>query len=51
MTRLGYGGLELKGPAVDGRDLTHAEAAEVLDAVLDSGITLIDTADCYGYSE
>ena len=51
VTRLGYGGLELKGPAVDGRDLTHGEAAEVLDAVLDSGITLIDTADCYGISE
>ena len=51
VTRLGYGGLELKGPAVDGRDLTHAEAAEVLDAVLDSGITMIDTADCYGISE
>ena len=51
VTRLGYGALELKGPAVDGRDLTHAEAAEVLDSVLDSGITLIDTADCYGISE
>ena len=51
VTRLGYGGLELKGPAVDGRDLTDIEASEVLHAVLDSGINLIDTADCYGISE
>ena len=51
VTRLGYGALELKGPAVKGRDLTDAEAAGVLNAVLDSGINLIDTADCYGLSE
>ena len=51
VTRLGYGGLELKGPAVDGRDLTDIEASEVLHAVLDSGINLIDSADCYGISE
>lgn len=51
MTRLGYGALELKGPGVDGRDLTDSEASEILNAVLDSGINLIDTADCYGISE
>ena len=51
VTRLGYGALELKGPVVEGRDLTDAEASGVLDAVLDSGINLIDTADCYGLSE
>ena len=51
VTRLGYGALELKGPVFDGRDLTDAEAAHVLNAVLDSGINLIDTADCYGLSE
>ncbi len=51
VTRLGYGALELKGPVVEGRDLTDAEASGVLDAVLDSGINLIDTADCYGISE
>ena len=51
VTRLGYGALELKGPGVDGRDLTDAEASGVLNAVLDSGVNLIDTADCYGMAE
>jgi aryl-alcohol dehydrogenase-like predicted oxidoreductase len=51
VTRFGYGALELKGSAVGGRDLTDSEASGVLNSVLDSGITFIDTADCYGTSE
>ena len=51
VTRLGYGALELKGPAVEGRDLSDAEASGVLNAVLDGGVNLIDTADCYGIAE
>ena len=49
---LGYGAMELRGaPHNNGRPVTPEEAATVLHAVLDSGITLIDTSPDYGGSE
>lgn len=44
VTVLGYGAMEL-------RNLDGAEAARVLNAVLDSGITYVDTSPDYGPSE
>ena len=50
VTILGYGAMELRGqpygPAID-----DDEAARLLNAVLDSGINLIDTSIDYGRSE
>ena len=50
VTILGYGAMELRGeprgPAID-----EAEAGRLLNAVLDQGITLIDTSIDYGRSE
>jgi aryl-alcohol dehydrogenase-like predicted oxidoreductase len=50
VTILGYGAMELRGaprgPAVD-----DDQAAQVLNAVLDGGINLIDTSPDYGRSE
>ena len=50
MTTLGYGAMELRGapwgPAID-----DEEAGRLLNAVLDGGINLIDTAIDYGRSE
>ncbi|MGK2966643.1 MAG: aldo/keto reductase [Tepidiformaceae bacterium] len=49
-TTLGFGAMELRG-APGGPDITDAEAARVLNAVLDAGINLIDTSPDYGVSE
>lgn len=50
VTRLGYGAMELRGGA-RGRAVTESDAAAVLHAVLDCGITFIDTSPDYGVSE
>ncbi|GAB2493729.1 aldo/keto reductase [Luteococcus sediminum] len=46
VTKLGLGAGQ-----VGASDLDDTEAGRVLNRVLDLGITLIDTADCYGLSE
>ena len=46
---LGYGAMELRGGR--GRDISEQQAETVLNAVLDSGINLIDTSPDYGLSE
>ena len=52
VTVLGYGGAELRGPrSWGGRPITDAQAERVLNAVLDAGINLVDTAPDYGLSE
>jgi aryl-alcohol dehydrogenase-like predicted oxidoreductase len=50
---LGFGAMELRGSGdgLAGPQLTTAEAGALLNAVLDSGITLIDTSPDYGESE
>ena len=46
VTRLGYGAMEIRGSRIwSGRDVTDQQAQRVLEAVLDSGITFIDTAN------
>jgi aryl-alcohol dehydrogenase-like predicted oxidoreductase len=52
VTKLSYGAMEIRGPRVwSGRPIEDSEAARVLEAVLDSGINLIDTSLDYGRSE
>lgn len=52
VTRLGYGAMEVRGTRIwGGRPVTEEEAEMILNAVLDSGITFIDTANDYGRSE
>lgn len=52
VTALGYGAMELRGPGGGrGRPVTEDQAKAVLNAVLDSGITFIDTSVDYGASE
>jgi aryl-alcohol dehydrogenase-like predicted oxidoreductase len=50
VTVLGYGAMELRG-LPRARALTDDQAGQVLNAVLDSGINLIDTSVDYGRSE
>jgi aryl-alcohol dehydrogenase-like predicted oxidoreductase len=50
VTALGYGAMELRG-APTGPGVSDAEAGQVLNAVLDAGITFIDTSPDYGRSE
>ena len=50
VTRLGYGAMEVRG-GPRGRATTDAEAEAILAAVLDAGITYIDTSNDYGLSE
>lgn len=50
VTTLGFGAMELRG-APRGPDITDAEAEQILNRVLDSGINLIDTSIDYGLSE
>jgi aryl-alcohol dehydrogenase-like predicted oxidoreductase len=50
VTRLGYGGMELRGTDHFPR-LTSSEASALLNGVLDNGINYIDTSPDYGYSE
>jgi aryl-alcohol dehydrogenase-like predicted oxidoreductase len=52
VTRLGYGAMEVRGSRIwNGRPVTEEQAKTILNAVLDSGINLIDTANDYGRSE
>jgi aryl-alcohol dehydrogenase-like predicted oxidoreductase len=53
VTKLAYGAMELREPRAreDRRQITPEEAGAVLNAVLDHGISLIDTSPDYGRSE
>jgi aryl-alcohol dehydrogenase-like predicted oxidoreductase len=52
VTKLGYGAMELRGPAGGrGRTIDPADAQAILRAVLDAGINFIDTSPDYGDSE
>src|SRR3712207_5690684 len=52
VTKLGYGAMEIRGPRIwNGRPIMDDEARTILNAVLDAGITFIDTANDYGRSE
>lgn len=52
VTTLGYGAMEVRGPRIwNGRPIEDAEAERILHAVLDAGITFVDTANDYGRSE
>ena len=48
VTQLGYGAMEMRGKR---EEITESDAERVLNAVLDSGITFIDTSPDYGLSE
>jgi aryl-alcohol dehydrogenase-like predicted oxidoreductase len=50
VTTLGYGAMELRG-APAGPTITDEQAEQVLNAVLDAGINIIDTSPDYGRSE
>ena len=52
VTKLGYGAMEVRGTRIwGGRPVTDDEAGTILNAVLDSGINFVDTANDYGRSE
>ncbi len=52
VTKLGYGAMEVRGTRIwGGRPVTDEEAQTILNAVVDSGINFIDTANDYGRSE
>ena len=52
VTKLGYGAMEVRGSRIwGGRPIEDSEAETILNAVLDEGITFIDTANDYGRSE
>jgi aryl-alcohol dehydrogenase-like predicted oxidoreductase len=52
VTKLGYGAMEVRGSRIwGGRPISEEEAERILNAVLDQGITFIDTANDYGRSE
>jgi aryl-alcohol dehydrogenase-like predicted oxidoreductase len=48
LTRVGYGAMQLAGPGVFGPPRDRGEAIAVLRAVVELGISHIDTADFYG---
>jgi pyridoxine 4-dehydrogenase len=48
VTRMGYGAMQLAGPYVFGPPADRNAAVSVLRAVVELGITHIDTADAYG---
>ena len=50
ITRLGFGAMELRD-APRGRPVSDDQAKAILNAVLDSGISFIDTSNDYGRSE
>lgn len=50
VTVLGYGAMELRGPT-RGPEISDHDAGQLLNAVLDAGINLIDTSVDYGRSE
>lgn len=49
-TVLGFGVMDLGGPPA-ANEISDGDAGRVLNAVLDCGSSLIDTAVCYGTSE
>ena len=52
VTTLGYGAMEVRGSRIwGGRPVEDGEAETILNAVLDEGITFVDTANDYGRSE
>ena len=52
VTQLSYGAMEVRGRRIwGGRPCTSDQAATILNAVVDSGINFIDTANDYGTSE
>ena len=52
VTDLAYGAMEVRGSRIwGGRPVTESQAETILNAVLDSGINFIDTANDYGRSE
>jgi aryl-alcohol dehydrogenase-like predicted oxidoreductase len=53
VTKLAYGAMELRGrvPGRGGREVSPDQAKTILNAVLDSGISMIDTSPDYGASE
>lgn len=52
VTKLGYGAMEVRGSRIwGGRPIEDGQAETILNAVLDNGITFIDTAGDYGRSE
>src|SRR3954463_14742792 len=52
VTALAYGAMEVRGSRIwGGRPVTEGQAETILNAVLDSGINFIDTANDYGRSE
>lgn len=52
VTQLGYGAMEVRGRRIwGGRPCTDEQADIILNAVVDSGINFIDTANDYGKSE
>jgi aryl-alcohol dehydrogenase-like predicted oxidoreductase len=48
ITRMGYGAMQLAGPNVFGQPKDRGQAVAVLRAVVEAGITHIDTSDFYG---
>ncbi|WP_045822829.1 oxidoreductase [Williamsia herbipolensis] len=48
VTRMGYGAMQLAGPHVFGPPADRDAAVAVLRAVVDAGITHVDTSDFYG---
>jgi aryl-alcohol dehydrogenase-like predicted oxidoreductase len=48
ITRMGYGAMQLAGPGVFGPPKDRDEAIAVLRAVVEAGVTHIDTSDFYG---
>ena len=48
LTRIGYGAMQLAGPHVFGPPTDRDGAIAVLKAVVELGITHIDTSDFYG---
>ena len=50
VSRLGYGSMELAGPPL-GRDIAEADAIKFINAIVDNGISYIDTSIDYGRSE
>jgi len=52
VTVLGYGAMELRGPAHwRKRDIPESQASTVLNGLLDAGINFVDTSIDYGMSE
>jgi aryl-alcohol dehydrogenase-like predicted oxidoreductase len=52
VTQLGYGAMEVRGTRIwGGRPCSDEQADTILNAVVDSGINFIDTANDYGKSE